>query len=219
MTTAWRCATAWKDHSPCNWRASARLCAGGRPELPGLRGQTSHEVSFERARFSQLRTDKPYDVPLVCATPSGARITRSRRPIWRVTLAPRCGARGQRCASNWLALPPAAAAGVCVGCRAAHGVACGDAGGPGGRADRVAPHRQPQPRAATGRVWRLQMAVKPGKAAWDWWSGPLAGMKPDMATYRRFIDFAAEAGLPYPDRRQLGLGQQLQRRLGRQARD
>jgi len=39
--------------------------------------------------------------------------------------------------------------------------------------------------------------VKPGKAAWDWWSGPLAGMKPDMASYKRFIDFAASAGLPY----------------------
>jgi alpha-glucosidase len=39
--------------------------------------------------------------------------------------------------------------------------------------------------------------VKPGKAAWDWWSGPSAGMKPDMAAYRRFIDFAADAGLPY----------------------
>ena len=39
--------------------------------------------------------------------------------------------------------------------------------------------------------------VKPGKAAWDWWSGPLAGMKPDMAAYRRFIDFAAAAGLRY----------------------
>jgi alpha-glucosidase len=39
--------------------------------------------------------------------------------------------------------------------------------------------------------------VRPGKAAWDWWSGPLAGMQPDMASYKRFIDFAAAAGLPY----------------------
>jgi alpha-glucosidase len=39
--------------------------------------------------------------------------------------------------------------------------------------------------------------VKPGKAAWDWWSGPLVGMKPDMAAYRRFIDFAAASGFPY----------------------
>lgn len=39
--------------------------------------------------------------------------------------------------------------------------------------------------------------VKPGKAAWDWWSGPLEGVKPDNATYRRFIDFAAESEFPY----------------------
>src|SRR6185295_2970211 len=39
--------------------------------------------------------------------------------------------------------------------------------------------------------------VKPGKAAWDWWSGPLEGVKPDLAAYKRFIDFAAESGFPY----------------------
>jgi alpha-glucosidase len=39
--------------------------------------------------------------------------------------------------------------------------------------------------------------VKPGKTAWDWWSGPLAGVKPDMATYHRFIDFAAASGFAY----------------------
>jgi len=39
--------------------------------------------------------------------------------------------------------------------------------------------------------------VKPGKAAWDWWSGPTAGEKPSMARYRRFIDFAAASGFPY----------------------
>jgi len=39
--------------------------------------------------------------------------------------------------------------------------------------------------------------VKPGKAAWDWWSGPTAGAKPSMARYRRFIDFAAASGFPY----------------------
>lgn len=39
--------------------------------------------------------------------------------------------------------------------------------------------------------------VKPGKAAWDWWSGPTAGEKPTMERFRRFIDFAAESGFPY----------------------
>lgn len=39
--------------------------------------------------------------------------------------------------------------------------------------------------------------VKPGKAAWDWWSGPTAGEKPTMERFRRFIDFAAESGFAY----------------------
>ncbi|WP_427967913.1 glycoside hydrolase family 97 protein [Altererythrobacter sp.] len=39
--------------------------------------------------------------------------------------------------------------------------------------------------------------VKPGKAAWDWWSGPLASEKPTMARYRKFIDFAANSGFAY----------------------
>jgi len=39
--------------------------------------------------------------------------------------------------------------------------------------------------------------VKPGKAAWDWWSGPSAGEKPTMERFQRFIDFAAASGFPY----------------------
>lgn len=40
--------------------------------------------------------------------------------------------------------------------------------------------------------------IKPGKAAWDWWSGPLApNAGHDNATYKLFIDFAARFGLPY----------------------
>jgi alpha-glucosidase len=44
--------------------------------------------------------------------------------------------------------------------------------------------------------------VKPGKVAWDWWSGPVvpgvpwkAGMNDE--TFRYFVDFAAEFGLEY----------------------
>lgn len=45
--------------------------------------------------------------------------------------------------------------------------------------------------------------IKPGKAAWDWWSGPYPmTMDPgaanmDMATLERFIDFADESGFEY----------------------
>jgi alpha-glucosidase len=39
--------------------------------------------------------------------------------------------------------------------------------------------------------------VKPGKTAWDWWSGPLQTPPPTMERYRHFIDFAAESGFRY----------------------
>jgi len=45
--------------------------------------------------------------------------------------------------------------------------------------------------------------VKPGKAAWDWWSGPLVGMKPDMTAERtkrghdgRFAPMSAGVTIP-----------------------
>lgn len=44
--------------------------------------------------------------------------------------------------------------------------------------------------------------IKPGKVAWDWWSGPVAPGKPFKAgmndpTFHYFIDFAATLGLEY----------------------
>ncbi|MES3020230.1 MAG: glycoside hydrolase family 97 protein [Pseudomonadota bacterium] len=42
--------------------------------------------------------------------------------------------------------------------------------------------------------------IKPGKVAWDWWNGSqVAIAEPGMnsATYKAFVDFAAEMGLPY----------------------
>lgn len=44
--------------------------------------------------------------------------------------------------------------------------------------------------------------IKPGKAVWDWWSGPVLDGVPQQPstsdkTLKAFIDFAAEAGLPY----------------------
>ena len=43
--------------------------------------------------------------------------------------------------------------------------------------------------------------IKPGKTAWDWWSGPylpppLKGGT-DMMTIKRYVDFAAASGFPY----------------------
>jgi alpha-glucosidase len=44
--------------------------------------------------------------------------------------------------------------------------------------------------------------IKPGKTAWDWWSGSYAegvGFTPGMntATMNHYIDFASDAGMPY----------------------
>ncbi len=44
--------------------------------------------------------------------------------------------------------------------------------------------------------------IKPGKAAWDWWSGDAAddvSFKPGMntATIKHYIDFASQSGFPY----------------------
>lgn len=54
-----------------------------------------------------------------------------------------------------------------------------------------------EPNAVRDPSW-----IKPGKAAWDWWSGQVvagAGFKPGMndATMKHYIDFAAEYGLEY----------------------
>jgi len=68
---------------------------------------------------------------------------------------------------------------------------------------------RPESMIANGLVDRLAAPsrigdagwVKPGKAAWGWWSGLLTPDVPDaghnMPTYRRYIDFAARMHLPY----------------------
>jgi alpha-glucosidase len=52
------------------------------------------------------------------------------------------------------------------------------------------------PTALTDTSW-----IKPGKAAWDWWNGPVVSGVPKAgmndATIKRYIDFAAANGLEY----------------------
>ena len=53
--------------------------------------------------------------------------------------------------------------------------------------------------------------IKPGKASWDWWSGPYdenVSFKPgkNIETSKHYVDFSAQAGFPYF---------MLRRRLGR----
>ncbi|MCS0613360.1 glycoside hydrolase family 97 protein [Massilia kyonggiensis] len=152
----------------------------------------AHEVPFARRKITQLDEEKGYDVPVVCTTPSG-------RTAYAITQAQLEGYTG---ASLW---------------REGAGLRVHLSGVPG----RTAPVYESQGGLQT--AWRVVMLgnrpgdliashlvgnlnpapqgdfswVKPGKAAWDWWSGPLMGMQADMAAYRRFIDFAAASGFPY----------------------
>jgi alpha-glucosidase len=152
----------------------------------------AHEVPFERKKISQLKDGVAYDVPVVCETKSG-------HTSYAIAQAHLDGYTGSSLRREGNAL----------------------------RVQLSAVPKRPTPvyesRKGLQTAWRVVMMgdrngdliasqlignlnpapegdfswVKPGKAAWDWWSGPLDGMKPDMAAYRRFIDFAAESGFPY----------------------
>nr|WP_297382326.1 glycoside hydrolase family 97 protein [uncultured Roseateles sp.] len=152
----------------------------------------AHELPFERLRISELKRDTGYDVPVVCATPSG-------RTHYAITQAHLEGYTG---ASLWRDGPalrvrlsgvpkregPAyvSSAGLTTAWRA---VMMADRAGQLIESQLVG-NLNPPPRGDFS--W-----VKAGKTSWDWWSGPLEGVKPDLAAYKRFIDFAAESGFPY----------------------
>ncbi|HJV62184.1 MAG TPA: glycoside hydrolase family 97 protein, partial [Albitalea sp.] len=152
----------------------------------------AHERPFERLRVSQLKEGVAYDVPVVCATLSG----RTHYAITQAHLRGYTGASLQREGSalrvHLSAVPnhpgPAYASkgGLTTAWRA---VMMADRAGELIESHLVGNLNPPPQRDFS---W-----VRPGKAAWDWWSGPLEGVKPDLATYRRFIDFAAESGFPY----------------------
>jgi len=152
----------------------------------------SHEQAFERLRVSQLNPGVAYDLPVVCATPSG----RTHYAMTQAHLQGYAGAslrrEGGALRLHLSGVPgrpgPAfvSADGLTTAWRA---IMLAD------RAGDLIPSQlignlNPPPEGDFS--W-----VKPGKAVWDWWSGPLVGMKPDMAAYKRFIDFAGESGFPY----------------------
>jgi alpha-glucosidase len=157
----------------------------------------AHEVPFARQKISQLRDNQGYDVPVVCTTPSG----RTAYAITQSNLEGYTGAslwrEGAGLRVHLSAAPGQAAAGRAGPVYASHGglqtawrvVMLGNRTGDL-IASNLVGNLNPPPQGDFS--W-----VKPGKAAWDWWSGPLVGMKPDMAAYRRFIDFAAASGFPY----------------------
>ena len=152
----------------------------------------AHERPFERLRISQLKPDVGYDVPVVCAAPSG----RTHYAITQAHLEGYTGASlwrdGAALQVRLSAVPgrsgPAvvSASGLTTAWRA---VMMADRAGQLIESPLVG-NLNPPPRGDFS--W-----VKPGKTSWDWWSGPLEGVKPDLAAYKRFIDFASESGFPY----------------------
>lgn len=164
----------------------------GDPECLATKVEPAHELPFERLKFSELSEGARYDVPLVCTSRSG----RASLAIAQAHLEGYAGAslqRGGDALRVQLSAVPGRAGPAYVsesGLRTAWRVVMlGDRVG-----DMIASHLignlNPSPDGDFS--W-----VVPGKAAWDWWSGPLEGVKPDLATYRRFIDFAAESDFPY----------------------
>ncbi len=164
----------------------------GDPDCLVTPAQGSHEEPFARMKVSQLRAGTAYDVPVVCDTPSGKTayaITQAHLEGYAgAALLPDGGALRIRLSAPPKRPAPAfvSKAGLSTAWRV---VMMGDRAG-----DLIASNLignlNPAPQGEFS--W-----VKPGKAAWDWWSGPLAGMKADMGNYKRFIDFAGAAGLPY----------------------
>lgn len=152
----------------------------------------AHELPFERLRISELKRDAGYDVPVVCATPSGRThyaITQAHlegytgASLWRDGAALRVRLSGvpKRDGPAYVS-----SAGLTTAWRA---VMMADRAGQLIESQLVG-NLNPPPRGDFS--W-----VKAGKTSWDWWSGPLEGVKPDLAAYKRFIDFAAESGFPY----------------------
>ncbi|MEO7577836.1 MAG: glycoside hydrolase family 97 N-terminal domain-containing protein, partial [Massilia sp.] len=164
----------------------------GDPECLVSVADGAHEVPFERMKVSTMREGLGYDVPVVCSTPTGDTayaITQANlngytgASLWREgdALRVRLSAVLKREGPAFVSR-----AGLTTAWRAVMlGNRAGDL-----IASQLVGNLNPAP---TGDFsW-----VKPGKAAWDWWSGPLAGMKPNMDSYKRFIDFAAASGFAY----------------------
>ncbi|CAM3237781.1 glycoside hydrolase family 97 protein [Asticcacaulis taihuensis] len=153
---------------------------------------SSHENTWRAVPVSQLDSAKTLDMPVVCASASG----RTHFAITQSNLAGYTGSAFQARPDGFQVhlTPHPGDAGVAV--TSADGlssawrvVMMADRAG-----DLISSHLIGN--VATQPVGDFSW-VKPGKAAWDWWSGPTAGEKPTMERFKRFIDFAAESGFPY----------------------
>lgn len=162
---------------------------------------TSHEGEYDPVRASMIRAHNLYELPMVCDTGSGgptialAEAAVENWPAMYLT-GTETGALGVAAKLTRRPDDPAVAVTLDVG----SGVVSP------WRVVMVAPDAGTlientlltslNPPAQGDFSW-----VKPGKTAWDWWSGPLLAGVPqagsNAATERAFIDFAASLKLPY----------------------
>ncbi len=165
------------------------------------RFDTSHEGEYDPVRASAIRPHNLYELPLVCETGNGgptiaiAEAAVENWPAMYLT-GTETGATGVAARLS----PRPDDPGIAVKLDVGDGV--------------VSPWRVVMVAPLAGKLIENTLLtslnpapkgdfawVKPGKTAWDWWSGPLLAGVPkagsNAATARGFIDFAASLGLPY----------------------
>jgi len=161
----------------------------------------SHEGDYRPVRLHALKHDDLYDLPLTCATGrAGETYALTESNIENYAAAYLTGtASGDRVAVRLTPRPDDDRLAVVLPARQPittpwRVVMIAD------RPERLVENRMVQRLAAPSRIADTTW-IRPGKAAWGWWSGLLAPDVPDaghnMATYRRYIDFAGRMGLRY----------------------
>jgi alpha-glucosidase len=164
---------------------------------------SSHEGEFDPVRASRIREHNLFDLPLSCRVPGG----RTQFAITEADLHNYAGmylsgrGNGEPGVVTRLARHPTESSPVVRLKMSAQGIASpwrvimmADTLGKLIESTLIANLNPPT--ALRDITW-----IVPGKSAWDWWSGPhlpppaKAGM--DMATLKRYIDFAAAARLQY----------------------
>jgi alpha-glucosidase len=184
-------------------REDTDLTFGGDYDCHGFnvaRVDTSHEGEFDPVKASRIRAHNLYDVPLVCRTGKnafaigeanlvdygglylngrgdgrpGVRLRVSRR-LDDQSLITRTAIGADGAGSPWRV--------IMLGDRLGSLIESNLIG-----------NLNPDPSFDTS--W-----IKPGKTAWDWWSGPYLPPPDkggtDMPTIKRFIDFASRSGFEY----------------------
>ena len=169
------------------------------------RFDSSHEGEFDPVRASLIREHNTYDLPLVCRTQHNAfAITEANlRDYGGLYLAGRGEGRpGVQARLSRRLDDRSLIARVSIGQQSD---GSGGAGSPwrvimlGDKLGNLIESNligNLNPPAAFDTAW-----IKPGKTAWDWWSGPYLPPPDkggtDMPTIKRYIDFAGQSGFEY----------------------